>query len=183
MADSIVHRAEVAGTETPAVTERELKVIVRPHDLDYADYKGSRAQLEAEGVIPVGLKWPERNRFAIWEAGALKFTLNRIRPEGLKGPMKLWIAGDWWHLSMEPKNAPSHAERSIARKARALRDEIYLHTPSTQRARLATLKKFWAAKDDAPFQAFRALIPALVPPKRGRKPNTAVPAISQGVQQ
>ena len=175
MAESIVPRVEVAGAKTSTSVEGEMKVIIRC-DLSFAEYVGTRAQLEAEGVIPAGTKLPEGGDDARWQSGALKFWLRRTRPEGMKGPMKLWLVGDWWFLRMTLVNQPDHAARCIARKARELHDEIYRHTPAARRLCNANHQKFWDAQGDARYQAFKAMIPGLVPPKRGRRSKASPPA-------
>ena len=175
MAESIVPRAEVAGAKTSTPVDGAMKVIIRC-DLSFAEYEGTRAQLEAEGVIPAGTKLPEGGDDAKWQSGALNFRLRRIRPEGMKGPMKLWHVGDWWRLRMTLVNEPGHAARSIARKTRELHDEIYRHTPAAGRLWHANYKKFRDAQDDAQYQAFKAMIPGLVPPKRGRRSKASPPA-------
>ena len=79
-----------ASTTAEAQTEREFTVSIRPHALDFWEYFGTRAQLEAEGVIPSGMEWPATGAKEVgWKEGRLKFGLRRIRPEGLKGPMRL----------------------------------------------------------------------------------------------
>jgi hypothetical protein len=36
----------------------ELTIILRPYDAQLCMYSGTRAQLEAEGVIPDNVEWP-----------------------------------------------------------------------------------------------------------------------------
>jgi len=56
--------------------ERPLNVCIRPRNLDFVEYQGTRAQLEAEGIIPPGTQWPEGGALCVveyWQA--------RIHPE------------------------------------------------------------------------------------------------------
>lgn len=51
-----------AHSATPDLGDPGLRVCIRPRNLDFWEYEGTRAQLEAEGVIPPGLKWPKALR-------------------------------------------------------------------------------------------------------------------------
>ena len=54
--------------------------------LGFAEYHGSRALLEAEGVIPAGTQWPQGYDEVRWRAGPMDYQLYRQRPAGAKGP-------------------------------------------------------------------------------------------------
>lgn len=84
--------------------------------------------------------------------------------------MKLWINGDWWCLRWGLTNGPDHRTREISRLTAELAATEYRHSPRGQTKEQARWKRYWAAEKDKGFQAFKALIPALVVPKRGRKP-------------
>jgi hypothetical protein len=171
-----------APVATPTETadqgaERPLNVCIRPYDLDFAEYQGSRAQLEAEGVIPPDTKWPEGGASVSWEAGQLEYSLSRTRPEGMKGPQKLWLAGDWWSLRFQLKIRPNQGARAIQKKAAELAAELHRQSPEGQRQR----SREWAACEDKAFQAFKTkFIPQRKKPGRPAKVRTADPA--QGAQ-
>ena len=158
-----------ASTTPEAQTERELTVLIR-HDHGCWEYLGTRAQLEAEGVIPAGTKWPEGAQSLRWDAGRFRFWLRRTRPEGLKGPMRLWTSGDWWFLRCDLIGGPGYLQLRIMDKKRELAAEIYRLSPAWEREWSASYKRFKAANNDDAYRSFRALIPALNPPRRGRKP-------------
>ena len=152
--------------------EREMKIEVRPYGWDMWQFQGTRAQLEAEGVIPAATEWPASgDRWIEWTAGRLRYRLNRRRPEWLKGPKKLWINGDWWSLRCEPIKVLDLPQQRVADAARALERQLYLQSPAGRRATHEQLRRVWKASDDAAFQSFKALVPGLIPPRRGRRPG------------
>jgi len=176
MADSILPRNEVSPNAAPAVGEREMRIDIRPYGIDCWEYEGTRAQLEAEGVIPRETKWPEGVHCLYWKDDRFRWSLRRHRPADLKkGPMKLWANGDWWCLQCSDLHNRSNARR-VADMKRALADELYRQTTAGQLAWEAAMMHYLRARHDKAFRAFKALIPGLVPPKRGRKPSSTGPA-------
>lgn len=148
-------------------TERELRIEIRPYDLDLAEYYGTRAQLEAEGVIPKNTEWPRAAAELRWECGKFVFLLHRARPDGMRGPKKLWVEGDWWCLRWELINQPDHGTREIKRKARELEEAVYRASAAGRREWDAQWGRLQAARQDMAFQCFKdLLVPA--PKKRGR---------------
>lgn len=157
---------------TPTVTpERELKVYISTRSFGFWEYKGTRAQLEAEGVIPSGAQWPQGKRLLFWSQGGLCFWLQRARPEGTKGPMSVWASGDWWRLRCRTSNDINCADWRIKQKARELAQAIYDQSPQGKSEWHERFSRYWAAHSDAAFQAFKA---TLLPQRKklGRsKPN------------
>ncbi|MFM0013719.1 hypothetical protein [Paraburkholderia sediminicola] len=137
-------------------------------------YYGSRALLEAEGVIPSGTEWPIGFTSVKWDAGQFHFRLMRTRPDGAKGHRKIFAECDWWQLWWHKINDISWEDRAIARKTKELKDILYRHSERGKKEWSARYQLFYAAGKDQRFQAFKTLIPGLVRPKRGRK------AASQG---
>ncbi len=164
-------------TTTEEGVEYPFTVSIRPHGCDFSEYQGSRAQLEAEGIIPAGTEWPEGQQSVCWEQGLLSFSLKRTRPEGMKGPMKLWIAGDYWNLRWERKVRPDCGTRAIMDKRAELAKVVYSESPEGRLAYNARFELYLAAYKDKAFQAFKnTLIP-----KRQRKP--VLPAKSSTTEQ
>ena len=156
-----------ASADAPVVQqERELLVCICPYGLDFTEYRGSRAQLEAEGVIPPDTEWPEGGASVSWEAGKFEYSLSRTRPDGMKGPMKLWLAGDWWNLRFQLKVRPDHGTRAIRKKAAELADEMYRHSAAGQYQCSRDWAAYWKTQEDQKFLAFKAQIPALAPKRR-----------------
>ena len=172
MADSILPCSEVSPNVEPAIDAREMRVDIRPYGLDFWEYEGTRAQLDAEGVIPPSTKWPEGVQRLYWSDDRFTWCLVRTRPLGLKGPMSLWASGDWWGLRCSDLHNRSDARR-VAEMKRGLADELYRQSPAGQRAWNAAFERRMKAQRDQAFQAFKLLIPGLIAPKRGRKPAQA----------
>lgn len=147
----------------------ELIVILNPYDSFFSEFVGSRAMLEAEGIIPDGTKWPEGYDDKRWQAGKFNYWLRRQRPEGAKGPRRAFADCDWWCLRWELTNAPSYGQRAILLKERALKNEIYRQSPKGRDELNKLVKALGKAGEDEKFQEFKALVPGLIPPKRGRR--------------
>lgn len=140
-----------------------------------AVYRGTRAQLEAEGVIPADLTWPQGKHWTSWSAANCEFDLHRYRPEGMKGPAKLWMEGDFWALRIVPERFPMF-DSHIRKKARELRDAIYWQTSEGRRRLSNTWEALDRARRDTDFRAFKTKISALYETpraRRGRKAETS----------
>ena len=144
---------------------RELHIAVWPGYC--ADYHGTRAQLEAEGLIPDPIEWPHAALGQRWQSGEWAFWLKRTRPAGMKGPMKLWVSGDWWCVRVTRAHVrfDLHAD-DIRRKRAALRAALHQQSARGQVEWEAAWKRYRETVEDKRFQAFKRLIPGLVPPKR-----------------
>lgn len=141
-------------------------------------YIGTRMQLEAEGIIPGKPCWPDGFTRADGEANGIHFTLRRVRPEGVKGPRRAFLDCDNWKLTMYPADR-EFDDRALEFKAKELRDMAYARTPQGRAENDAKWKRYYAACDDKQFQAFKALIPGLIPPPRkprGRPPKAVTTA-------
>ena len=165
--------AELIDATTPALAERELLITIW-HD-DCAQFEGSAAQLVAEGIAPKGIVWPRARADSRWEADGFDYWVRRTRPQGWKGSMKSWLEVDNWFIRIQVSGR-DHTERNhleLMRKAAELRAEFHRCTPAGRREWAADRNRYWAAHDDKAFQAFKALIPGLIPAKRGRKAKPA----------
>lgn len=163
--------AQTAATHSPqAAPELRIEIWVD----EFAQYTGTAAQLQAEGLIPDSLEWPQASAYKRWEANGLTYWLRRTRPDGHKGPMRSWLHLDNWCVRVRVTDRDYHwrARRGLERKAAALLAEYHRHTAAGRREWNAEWQRYWQALDDKRFQAFKALVPGLVPPKRGRKPKT-----------
>lgn len=157
-------------TTTEQAIESSLKVIVYPLDWGFSEYQGTRAQLEAEDIVPAGTEWPEGGQSVRWEKGLLKFELKRTRPDGMKGPMKLWLAGDYWNLRWGPKVQPDHGTCAIMKKKAELKAEMFRQSYEGQRQRMAHWERYCKARGDKAFQAFKdAIVPQRKKPGRPAK--------------
>ena len=161
--------------ETHTTAERELHIEIRRDE--WAQYTGTAAQLQAEGLIPDGFEWPRAAAAKRWQAGGFDYWLNRRRPEGHKGPMRSWLDLDNWCVRVNVTGRDYHwrLRRGLERKAEALRADFHRHTAAGSRKWNADWTRYWQTVEDKRFQAFKALVPGLIPPKRGRKPRQAGP--------
>lgn len=158
-------------TPTTIDLSAELVVILNPFDLCLSEFVGSRAMLEAEGIIPAGTKWPEAYSDLRWRDGEFDYWLKRKRPVVGKGPRSSFADCDWWVLRWELTNAPSVAEISIRLKQQALEKEIYRQSSAGQAEFSKRWNRYREATADERFQTFKALIPGIARPKRNRRPK------------
>ncbi|WP_154671176.1 hypothetical protein [Paraburkholderia mimosarum] len=155
---------------TPSA-DRELQIRI---DIErYTEYKGTRAQLEAEGIIPPDLEWPEGGRDTEWTSGQTEYVLCRCRPDGLRGPNSVWLRGnyDCWMLRIFPGGCADVINSQIRLKLREVHRALYFRSAEGQACSTRTWQAAAKAHTDERFQAFKALIPGLVPPPR--KPRGA----------
>lgn len=129
--------------------------------------------LEAEGLIPDGTDWPQGFDGLNWQAGKFDYSLRRNRLDGAKGPRKAFVEVDWFCLRQELTQRVSVTEWNVARKAKELKNLIYIHSQQGMAEGAERWNRYWASVNDAKFQAFKATIPGLVAPKRGRPRNAA----------
>ena len=156
-----------------SVDSTELIVIIYSSGFYGAGYIGSRAMLEAVGMIHEDIVWPHGFDSLFWTQGNFNYWLRRQRPAGAKGPRRDFLDCDWWTLRWEMANAPCLAERNIQLKVKELKAEIYRHTPAGLAERREQENRHLAAVLDKKFQAFKTLVPGLVPPKRTRRTRSA----------
>lgn len=156
------HDSDVSGALAPA---HELLIEIVPRGM--VCWRGSRAQIEAEGVVPGKVKWPERDVQVRWSAAGFSFELGRCRPDGMKGPKSAWVSGDYWvlrrWLSTERDRGWQSSRIYAARQE--LEFELWIKTPKWGEQ----LNRSWRAECDEAFQTFKASIPGLIKPKRGRR--------------
>ena len=72
--------------------ERELMVSLRPHGLGFWEFEGTRAQLEAEGVIPAATEWPATGAAGV-EGGAAEVQSAPSAPARSEGADA--VVGQW----------------------------------------------------------------------------------------
>lgn len=127
-------------------------------------YHGTAAQLIAEGLIPDGFEWPHRSNSASFTMGRFTHRLRRIRPDGIKGPMSIWIEGDYWFLqrSLVAEEGMGFQRALIYQKTQELADILYRQTAEWSRL----FHRAYETSKDAKYQAFRLQL--LGEPKRGR---------------
>lgn len=150
-------------------------VVSAPCGGQYWELRGTRAQLEAEGVIPIAAEWPAPGKQVVkWTARPLAFSLQRTRPADGGGPGRRWLSGDWWLLTCAPVGGvPDWRQQRVIDARRELQAALYDLSPAARQAELDLFQRSHAAGCDGAFQAFKALIPALNPVSRGRRAGGA----------
>lgn len=136
---------------------------------EIAEYQGTRATLEEEGIIPSDLKWPKGSEAVTWRNKNFDFLMRRERPKGLKGPRKLFSELDWWMLRCDPVQRKSPNEYAIDRKLKELSEARYRESQRGREEHSQQFRRYCVALDDEKFQAFKALIPGMSKTKRSRK--------------
>ncbi len=147
-----------------AVAATDLVVCITPRDCER--WHGSRAQLEAEGLIPAGIKWPTGENSVRWSLDGFSYLMSRFRPIGSKGPKSAWVNGDYWHLTrrLDSSGYDGWRDAKLYEKRRALEDEIFRHSP----AGIEQLHRSMAADADQRFQVFLSMVPGALSPTRQR---------------
>ena len=176
MADEIIGEACSGTSPPPAMRQDERELLIDIWPDFWAHYEGTAAQLEAEGLIPEGFEWPQAAADKCWEAGGYAYRLRRTRPDGHKGPMRSWLELDNWfvRVSVPGRNGANWgARRRLERRSEELKADYYNQTAAGSLKWEANWARYLAAINDVKFKAFKALIPGLIPPKRGRKPKGA----------
>jgi hypothetical protein len=137
-------------TPSPELIAGSVAVDIRPRG--YADWEGSSAQLIAEGLIPNGFEWPQRDRPKCWTADGLDYYLSRRRPAGMKGPKRLWVEGDYWALrtTSTAQGRDGFAAARLYEAKAALEREIALQRSGG----LFGTREWCTARNDKQFQAF-----------------------------
>lgn len=155
----------------PVVVERELEIeIVKDQ---WVCYYGTSAQLKDEGFGPELSEWPSGRSSLCWCEGELEFWLRRCRPQGMKGPAKLWTEGDFWFLRIS-RFDEGGSDHRVRYHQRALKEAAYQASEQGRRQCMETIDRLLEARADQHFQAFKAKFPALNSPKRlrtGKKPR------------
>lgn len=132
-------------------------------------FRGTKEQLIAEGLIPPGFEWPHRTQSKAWSTATHQYSVQRCRLPGAKGPMSIWVDGDFWVLEYDLVNNPySYQDHDIYEKTRELAEIIRRGTHEWSRIANAS----WEARCDDKYMAFRNLLTG--EPKRGRgRPSKA----------
>jgi hypothetical protein len=155
-------------TATPAPQELRIELWAG----DWVEYFGTRAGLEAEGLIPDGAAWPEGTDWERWKSGRFEYWLRRSRPLGLKGPHRLWATGDWWafRVMLGERTPEWRRLRMIDEKRRELQRFERGPSPEQFEAEMCQFRAYLSARHDDAFRAFKEALPGW-PKRRGRKPR------------
>lgn len=98
----------------------DVNVLINPLELDFYEFIGSRAALEAEGIDFQGQDWPTGFNSVSWTAGRFKYKIRRIRPKNAKGPRRQFVDVDWWCFRCELVESIHPFEKAIREKEKEL---------------------------------------------------------------
>ncbi len=63
-----------------------------------SSFRGSSAQLIADGLVPQYFKFPRTGSQRSWVSGRFSCTIERACPDGTNMPISTWIYADYWKL-------------------------------------------------------------------------------------
>ena len=153
MSNSVKNPPENSAGSVAAFPPSHLgELIIEIWSFGFERWIGTRAQLEAEGLIPTDLKWPVGFLDVGWRRGAFDFRLYRCKPDGAKGPRSLWKEVDYWAVNRYSVNRTSHLQDQVAMKAAELRALLWKQTPEG----IQQTNRWARACSDEPFQNFMA---------------------------
>lgn len=152
--------AKSASAPASATAELSNEITIVFHGrIGCTEFLGTRAQIEAEGIVPAGVEWPgDGFESVMWEAGAVNYLLRRVRPVGAKGPRRAFAQVDHWCLRTM-LIYPLAIQRTIEIKEAELRAAIHRASPQGQAEACAAIRAVMAAKGDDRFQTFLSQVP------------------------
>lgn len=133
----------------------------------FAEFIGSRAMLESEGLLPPEGEWPTAYAEIRWQSGRFNFFLSRQRPSGAKGPRKAFAEVDWFRVRWGLTHRPPKEQVDIERKLRELAEITYFHSAKGHAEFSDRFNRYLASTQDKHFQAFKARL-GIAGKKRGR---------------
>jgi hypothetical protein len=136
-------------------TGEGVRLFIEPRTCDI--WSGTRAELQAEGLFPSNFEWPSGKRqYASWSDAEFRFELQRSR------------RSENWVFRREPSGPRDGGRAARLHELKcAIEHERWLCTREAQ----TQWAQYCAAGKDRAFQAFKALVPGLVPAKPSRKPK------------
>ncbi|AON55790.1 hypothetical protein [Herbaspirillum seropedicae] len=144
----------VANSTVTPLELGELDINLRVRGQRFCEYRGTRLQLEAEGIIPPDTQWQDGfNSSRTWTVNGISFSLFRVRPRGAKGPRRQFYDCDYWCLRImrEEKAGQDYA---LEEQKKKLREMLYHRSPEAAANRSKEYKKICAAREDATFQRY-----------------------------
>jgi len=133
------------------------------------EYWGTRAAIEAEGIVPDSVQWPTEYNSVKWKSGLLQFSLVRHRPEGVKGSRRELSAVNWWRLRWAYDDYAHTELLSERRKIKELKRQLYLCSDEGKQEGRRRWNLFARAREDERFCAFLNGIPAIAGLKRNSR--------------
>lgn len=117
----------------------------------FAEFFGTRRQLEAEGLFPDFLRWQGNQVYATFEVGRMRFAVRRLKERERKA--KRLPVGDAWACRFDGLFGwEAWAAWQIAEKRRDLDQTIYRLSPRGRAEFEVECNKAHAARQDEAFQ-------------------------------
>ncbi len=152
--NSIVLGATAPASATAEFPDEISISIYKSGPATWAEFHGTRAQIEAEGLVPATTQWPPSGYSQVcWDDGALMYLLRRVRPIGAKGPRRAFAQIDHWSLRTVLLGVHWTA-REIALKRSELQALCHRVSPQGRAEWSAHIHAHEAAQNDQRFGAF-----------------------------
>ena len=141
----------------------------------YAQFEGTAALLRAEGFVDQDCPWPHGTLSLYWEEDGFDYRLRRARPKGLKAGDRSWLSVDRWSVCVKVTDRSYGDSRllELGHKSAALLTQYQRRTPAGRLEWMDASNRYFVARNDPAFQAFKERIPGLITPKRKAKAATS----------
>ncbi len=162
-------------TVAPTISEQlalEIGVDASIHGV--VIFVGSRAAIEAEGLIPQNVIWPVGQDSLMWSVGELKFWLYCRPPVGPNALRVLSEFGSAYFriICSHARDFPDITVMKRRMQALNQAEAERANSPAGRQQAAILHGQYSLTLQDAGYQAFRGLFLGLTPPpKRGRKPK------------
>lgn len=156
---AVVHQArlEINMTHTASAHDLGARIIIKPLQSS-AQWIGTRAQLEAEGFIPQGTKWPQGRTYTRFDTDNNWFCIQPIKSEKVQAH-----SVDTLYKILHYSKQPNCINRQIVSKMAEIKELMDVGSATWASA----LSLHWKARSDDAFQTFKRRL--LGEKKRGRK--------------
>lgn len=161
------------GASAPVSAHAELsdEISISLHESGagaWTEFRGTRAQIEAEGLVPPSTQWPASGYSqSSWDDGAVLYLLRRVRPLGAKGPRRAFAQIDHWSLRTVLLGVHWTA-REIALKRSELQAIVHRVSPQGRAEWNAHIHAHAAAQSDQRFGAFLGQITGRLAPRQSK---------------
>jgi hypothetical protein len=119
----------------------------------FTEWHGTRAQLEAEGILPAHVCWPTGTESQQWCDSEYRWCLRRVRPKG-RLTNGSWKSADRWMLDRLSLSADGLLGAAVVyQKQMELAEAIFRQSREFH----VEWSRWWVARDDDGFQAFMVL--------------------------
>lgn len=164
-------RTRTSPTHTPTAALPGQTVVHGELIVDFvywwAAFIGTRAQIEAEGIVPADAGWSTGKGHYEWEANGCRYGLTRAR-QGNRGKWNAPSSDETvlWQVSVDLGSAQGESGRAVQRE-RQLRRELetleWRRTEAGKRESAAFEARRYRASSD---HAFQLMLKSILPPTK-----------------